>query len=96
MDKEAFRNVLLDDKWQNFWDFAGTENIEKGEGVYHWCKFCPYVTDKVYAEMMEEIDEKITDHLWEMHRETVLKMAQDILSRHVAATPGQTKLVYNS
>ena len=92
MNRTEFSKVLLDDKWLNFWDFAGTENLEKGENVYHWCKFCPYITDKVNSDMVENIDDMITDHLWEKHRETVSKIAQDIISRHVASAPRQVKL----
>ncbi len=93
MEKSEFVGILHDRQWRNFYFFAGTENVKKGENVYHWCGFCSYATGKTKpGGSSDRIDRQIANHLWENHRSEATKIALEMKAQQLASRPGQTKL----
>ena len=73
MEFENFKQMLLDSKWDAFFDFADTVNLAVGENVYHTCNFCPYHTDHVLnLSYTDDIDDQIARHLFKEHHAQIM------------------------
>jgi len=94
MEKTEFMQLLFPNNrnWSNFYIFAGTQNLEKGECMYHWCKFCSHITKQARSDTLDKINKQIAEHLWKEHRSDVTRMALEIKAREIASKRGQMKL----
>ena len=73
MEFEKFKQMLLDSKWDAFFDFADTVNLAVGENVYHTCNFCPYHTKHVLnLSYTDDIDDQIARHLFKEHHAQIM------------------------
>ena len=73
MEFENFKQMLLDSKWDAFFDFADTVNLAVGENVYHTCNFCPYHTKHVLnLSYTDDIDDQIARHLFKEHHAQIM------------------------